>query len=155
MCTGPRWLAAPPEAMDDDPPITEVMTTHLVGITADTPVGTALRLMASTGVRHLPVLDGSVCRGIVVEADLVRFVAGGQDPPAHRAALLVELVARAADPLPLPARRSDAARRMHAENTDVVLVTERGRLVGIVTATDLVRSLAGVHRHHESSGVRS
>ncbi len=31
---------------------------------------------------------------------------------------------------------------MRADASDAVLVTDRGRLLGIVTATDLIRSLA-------------
>jgi CBS domain-containing protein len=56
----------------------------------------------------------------------------------------VEELTRPVEPLPMTARRSDAARRMQAEHADVVLVVDGARLVGIVTATDIVRSLASV-----------
>lgn len=152
MTTGPPTLAAPTEALDDDPPLTEMMTTYLVGVTSTAPVSTALRLMAANGVRHLPVIRGRDCCGIVLEADLARFVAGGPGSPAHRAVRLVEELTRPTRPLPLTARRSDAARRMHAESSDAVLVINEDRLVGIVTATDVVRSLVGVRGEHASSG---
>jgi CBS domain-containing protein len=152
MTTERRRSDAPTEALAEDPPIAEVMTTHLVGITSDAPVSTALGIMASTGVRHLPVLDGRACRGLVVEADLARFLASGQDSPAHLATLLVGRLVRPANPVALPARRSDAARQMAARDVDAVLVTDGGRLVGIVTATDLIRSLAGVRRSPGAPG---
>ena len=160
MTAGPPHLAAPPEAMDEDPPLSRLMTTHLVAITPDSPMSTALHLMATTGVRHLPVLDGERCCGIVLEADIARFVSRGFGSPRERAALHVEDLTRPTEPLPITARRSDAAFRMQTEHVDAVLVTDEGRLVGILTATDLVRSLAAVtatadheHEHeHEHEG---
>ena len=49
--------------------------------------------------------------------------------------------------MPITARRSDAARRM-ANGADAVLVTRGDRLLGIVTAGDLIRSLAAVSTSH-------
>ncbi len=143
----PQRLAAPPETVDDDPPVTAVMTTHLVGITPDAPVSTALRLMAATGVRHLPVLAGRQCLGLVLESDLIRCVAQGE-PLAPGSSLLVGEIARPVEQLPVTARRSDAARRMQADTSDAVLVTDGDRLLGIVTATDLIRSLAAAPAAH-------
>jgi CBS domain-containing protein len=151
MTTDPRRTAAPPETLDDDPPITQLMTRQLVAITHDSSLSTALRLMASTRVRHLPVLDGPRCLGVVAEVDLSRFVAGGSGSPAARARVPVRELTRPVEPLPVTARRSDVARRMQAGYLDAVLVIDRRRLVGIVTTTDLVRSLVGVHAdagHH-------
>ena len=68
-------LGAPPETVDDDPPVTALMTRDLVGVTPDTPVMTALSLMATRRVRHLPVLTGRRCLGLVIELDLVRALA--------------------------------------------------------------------------------
>ncbi|MHA6794286.1 CBS domain-containing protein [Pseudonocardia bannensis] len=143
MATRPVHLAAPPESVDDDPLVTEVMTTRLIGIVPDAPLSTALHLMASAGVRHLPVLDGRRCLGLVVEADVVRYLAQAPGPFGDGSPMVVGDVCRAADPLAVRMRRSDAARRMEATGSDAVLVADDGRLVGIVTATDLIRSLAG------------
>jgi signal-transduction protein with cAMP-binding, CBS, and nucleotidyltransferase domain len=60
----PPHLAAPPEALDD-PPISSVMTPERRAIAPDSPLRTALRLMASGNVRHLPVIEGSRCLGLV------------------------------------------------------------------------------------------
>jgi len=142
--THPPRLAAPPEALDDDPPISQVMTTHLVAITPDCPLSTALHVLASTGVRHLPVVEGNRCSGMVLEADLIRYLAGGSMSSLDHATVPVSTLSRSAAPVSVSARRSNAARRMQTENTDAVLVTDGDRLVGIVTATDLIRSLACV-----------
>lgn len=150
MATGSRHPAAPPETMDEDPPLTRLMSTHLVGITPDAPLSAALQLMATRGVRHLPVIDGEGCRGVVLEVDLLRFIPHGFGSLDERAGPHVEDLIRPTQPLPVAARRSDAAHHMQAEHADAVLVTDNGRLVGIVTATDLVRSLAPAHPEHRA-----
>ena len=71
-------LAAPPEALDDDPPIGLVMTPHVVAIAPDAPLRVGLRLMASNNLRHLPVIENSRCLGVVLETDIVRAVAIGE-----------------------------------------------------------------------------
>jgi CBS domain-containing protein len=145
MTTDPRRLAAPPDTRDDDPVISAVMTTRIVAITPDAPVSTALTLMASAGVRHLPVLSGDRCRGVLHEADVIAHLAATPSSPVDRAATPVDRLTRPVPSLPVSARRSDAARSMDADmdtGMDAVLVTDRHRLVGIVTATDLIRSLA-------------
>jgi CBS domain-containing protein len=143
MTTGPQHLAAPPESRDDDPLVSTLMATPIVAITPDAPVATALDLMAATGVRHLPVFEGHRCRGLVVEADLIRYLVADAGALATQAAMAVGCLARPAPSIHGSARRSDAARRMEADRIDAVLVTDQHRLVGILTATDLIRSLAG------------
>ncbi|OLT09603.1 hypothetical protein BJF78_30230 [Pseudonocardia sp. CNS-139] len=138
MSSSSPHRAAPPETLDDDPPVADLMTSRIIGITPDAPLQTALHLMASTGVRHLPVLHGTRCRGMVTELDLTGFVAEGL---AAGLVVCADL-ARPVGMLPPSARRSDAARRMRAARIDAVLVADHGRLLGVVTATDLVRSLA-------------
>lgn len=143
MANPPRRLAATAKTAAD-PPVTTVMSTQIIAITPDAPLATALRLMASTGVRHLPVVDGDRCLGIVSEADLVNCLAREPSPLTAATQRPVWQLTRRVSPIPRSARRSDAARRMHTDGLDAVLVTDGGRLVGIVTATDLIRSLAAL-----------
>jgi CBS domain-containing protein len=135
-------LNAPPEIVDDDPRLSTLMTRRLVAITPDSGAHVALNLMASAKVRHLPVLDDGVYVGMVVEPDLVLAVAEGelQRPGAP---LTVASLCRRAAMLHAHDRRSLAATMMSETGIDAVLVVEGETLVGLVTATDLVRSLAG------------
>jgi CBS domain-containing protein len=128
-------LAAPPEAVDDDPAISAVMTPRIVAITPDCPLQTGLGLMAANDVRHLPVVEGSRCLGVVLETDIVRAVAIGGPP-------LLGALVRSVPMVPVGGRRSMAARAVLAGDVDAAVVTDGDRLVGIVTSTDLVRSLA-------------
>lgn len=135
-------LDAPPETLDDDPRLAELMSRRLIGITPDAAAQVALQLMATAGVRHLPVMDNGACVGMVVEADLVLAAAEGElqraGPP-----LTVAAMCRPAAMLLAHDRRDLAAALMCETEIDAVLVVEDGSLIGIVTATDLVRSLAG------------
>jgi CBS domain-containing protein len=134
-------LAAPPEALDDDPPVTALMTAPVVAITADARLPVALRVMAAERVRHLPVVDGGRCVGMLLEGELARLLLG----PALAAgvpSLPVGEVCRAVPRLTPGDRRSTAARHMHAAGIDAALVLDGERVVGIVTAADVLASLA-------------
>ena len=135
-------LAAPPEALDDDPQLSTVMSRDVVAIDAEARLSTALQVMATTGVRHLPVVERGRCLGVVVEADLIRRLAADSHPLGTAVTTVLRHLCRPAPELPPTARVSEAARNMAGDVSDAVLVTERGRVVGVVTATDLVRLLA-------------
>ena len=107
--------------------------------------------MATSGFRHLPVVDRGRCIGVLVETDLVRCLAEVTRPFVAKAAMTLRQLYRPAPELPPTARASDAARHMAADVADAVLVTDQGRLLGIVTATDLVRLLARREAQHRPS----
>jgi CBS domain-containing protein len=134
-------LAAPPETLDDDPAVTDLMTERIVAVVAEADLAVALHLMAERGVRHLPVFDGARCVGLVLETDVARLLAAGHREPGVPP-LRVADVCRKAPTLSPTARRSAAAASMHAGGIDAVLISDGERLLGILTATDLIRSLA-------------
>ena len=72
--SGPR-LAAPPDVLDEDPPLSTVMSRDVVAIDAEARLPTALQVMATTGVRHLPVVDRDRCVG----DDFVRADGGSSE----------------------------------------------------------------------------
>ena len=73
-------LVASPEIDDSDPPVTAVMTRDVVAVGAEARVPTAVQMMASRGVRHLPVVDRGQCVGMLVEVDLIRRLAQAPGP---------------------------------------------------------------------------
>jgi signal-transduction protein with cAMP-binding, CBS, and nucleotidyltransferase domain len=74
--------------------------------------------------------------------DLIRCLAGEGHRLATAVTITLRQLYRPAPELPPTARVSDAARHMFADVSGGVLVTDDGRVLGIVTATDLVRLLA-------------
>lgn len=148
--TSTARLAASPDALDDDPPVTSVMSREVVVIDADARLASALHIMATTGVRHLPVVERGQCLGVLVETDLIRILAEDTRPSGSMAldkavGAPLRQLHRPATQLPPTARVSDAARHMATDVSDAVLVVDGGRVLGIVTATDLVRLLARRH----------
>jgi len=133
--------AARPDVADDDPFVASLMTTPVVAIVPDAPLAVALRLLATRRVRHLPVVDGSRCLGVLLDTDIAHLLAYSPRP-MNVASLYAADLCRTAPVVHARERRSTAAGRMRDSNVDVALVMDGDRLVGIVTSTDLVRSIA-------------
>jgi CBS domain-containing protein len=123
-------------------PVTEAMSSPVLTVPADVPLGDALAAMVRTGRRHLVAVDpAGRCVGVL--ADRTVAAAWAHD----HAALATQLVGSVLEDRPpllgAAARVIDAARMMHAENTDaVVVVDSERRPIGIVTGSDLIALLA-------------
>ena len=141
MPATPLRMNAPPDAMDREPVVEHLMTPNVVAITADADLLIASRLMTERAVRHLPVMDGGHCRGLLLEIDVIQALATA-DNPLIRPPLLAGELCRVA-PVARPGdRRSAAAQHMRDSGIDAVVVCDNNSVVGILTATDLIRSLA-------------
>lgn len=116
-----------------------IMTPDVLGIVPAAPLEVALRMMVEAGVRHLPVVDRGRCLGLLHDSDILwRLWSTGGTTPSRAAAVArssVVSVARTDD-------LRTIARRMADAETDAALVVQEGTIVGIVTATDLLRRLA-------------
>jgi CBS domain-containing protein len=134
-------LNAPPETADDQPLVQHIMTPNVVAIAADADLLIASQTMTTRGVRHLPVMDGTRCRGLLLEIDLIQALALADNPLVRPPQLAGELC-RTAPTVRPEDRRCTAAKHMHSTGIDAVLVYAGQSLVGILTATDLIRSLA-------------
>ena len=107
-------------------------------------VASALALMDSLRVRHLPVVDAGTLVGIVSDRDLLarsgHGVLGGGGDGAHDA--VGEVMRRD----PITAAPDDpivaAATELSVHRIGCLPVVDAGKLVGIVTETDLLRLLA-------------
>jgi CBS domain-containing protein len=133
---------APPEALDQDPPVRAVMSNRLVAVEPSVPLQTALQLMIAGSVRHLPVFDSAHCVGIVTESDVLRGLAACHGPLGSTTLLVGALTrpVRIVDP---GTSLHEAAALMDAAKIDVLLVgDEESGPTGIVTATDLIHALA-------------
>src|SRR5215217_1197903 len=104
---GSPRLAAPPEALNEDPPLSTVMSRDVVSIDAEARLPTALHVMATTGVRHLPVVDRGRVLGVLVETDLIRCLAGEGPRLATAFTITMRQLYRPAPELPPTARVSD------------------------------------------------
>src|SRR5690606_23017728 len=138
--------------------VSEVMTRQVVAIGPDTPIRDVQALMEHRNVRHFPILEGRAepdkpdgLVGLVSDRDVRPVGADHPRPPkGGKATDPVSLVmvrdvitAHPDDPI------EETAKTMRLKKIGAMPVMEDGRLVGIVTATDLLDALvrmSGVHQ---------
>jgi len=137
--------------------VKEVMTKHPITIDPEAPVGTALDLMRSKAVRHLPVMDDAgTLIGIITDRDLrhaalapaldeylsVRAHRRVRDLSATLENLRVKDVMTWAVVTTGPeAPLSYAALVMFESRVGSLPVLEDGRLVGMLTERDVLKAL--------------
>jgi len=117
------------------------MHSPVVTVEADQTLAEAYRLMRENDIRHLPVMRAGRLAGIVSDRDL-RFATSALHPTPFSDDALVEGVmmrephtAAPGDPV------EEAAREMHRFRIGCLPVLDAGRLVGMVTVTDLLAAL--------------
>ena len=125
--------------------VRDVMQPQVLVISPTTTVPEAVQLAQRRGIRHLPVVeDGKLC-GMVSDRDLKRAMPSGATTlEAHELRYLLqrlavsEIMTRAVITTGPMFPVEEAARLMVAEKISALPVTEGGRLVGIVTETDVL-----------------
>jgi CBS domain-containing protein len=98
----------------------------------------ALNLMKEHRIHHLLVFDGPAYMGVVGDREVI-----------HRSAStpLGEIVKRNQSTIDENSDVSDALRVIVENGLDAVVVLRSGKISGIVTTTDMLRVLHGVHKH--------
>jgi acetoin utilization protein AcuB len=121
------------------PSAAELLTEPVLAVPPGMDVRSGLRIMHRHHTRHLPVVEGRHCVALVDEADLLTALLGEQVDLL----LAVGMVGRRPAPsVHRSADRAEIAATMLAEDTDALIVLDGTEVVGLVTAFDLVRSLA-------------
>ncbi|MDD7969373.1 CBS domain-containing protein [Actinomycetospora lemnae] len=105
-------------------------------VTEQTSVAEALRVMRVAGVRHLPVIAGDRCTGLLVDRDLIAAAVDGVTEPVGR------LVRGPVPTVEAGTTAAHVARAVLAGGLDAAVVVEEGTVVGIVTTTDALVALA-------------
>jgi CBS domain-containing protein len=128
--------------VDLRPPVTgskvrDVMTSkNLVAVSEDDTLATAAHRMAWLRVRHLPVTRDHEVVGVLSDRDVLGWRADGRSLDHRVGAAMTSPPAMATPDEDI----AEAAARMIADRIDCLPVVLRGRLVGIVTSTDLLGS---------------
>ncbi len=125
--------------------VEDVMQTAVITITPKTSLPDAMRLVRHRGIRHLPVVEDDTLVGIVSDRDLKQAMASpATDLESHELRYLLdaltvdEIMTRAVVTVGRMFPIEEAARLMVTEKISALPVTERGRLIGIVTETDVL-----------------
>ncbi len=131
--------------------VRDAMSGPLVTIQHDTTAGAAWALMADRRVRHLPVLDGHRrLIGMLTDHDFRRVVLqrceheGPERLRSRLAGLRVDEIMTWAAVTVTPDRDiRDAARMMRDYEIGALPVVEGDGVIGILTATDVIRAAVG------------
>ncbi|CAN5281166.1 cystathionine beta-synthase [soil metagenome] len=106
----------------------------LLTLTPTSTAADAIEMLRSAGVSQLPVMDGVKPVGSIQEITLARVLHDARDPSAVP---VFEIMARPLPQLDTTTHLDEAYRLLMAGNTGV-LVTDAGKVVGIVTRIDLI-----------------
>lgn len=129
---------APRDGGPSDVRVKSVVSHWVLGIEPDASLDVALKEMAQAGVRHLPVVLKGRCLGLLHEADVLWHL--WAHPGARVAS--IDCCRRPSPVVDIADYVARAAVVIDGAGTDAAVVTERGRVVGVITATDLVRLVA-------------
>ncbi len=121
--------------------VRDVMSSPVIGISGDTTLEAAYRMMREKRIRHLPVLAGDRLIGVVTDRDLrlaTSVLAPAPFPPVTPVSAVMSrppVTVGRADPV------EDAARTMRERKIGCLPVVDGKQLVGIITGLDLLDAL--------------
>lgn len=126
--------------------VNDIMQRDVVTVTPDTRLPQVLRLLQPRGFRHVPVVEHETLVGIISDRDVKQAMAslagagaGGVEVERARERLAAsEIMGRTVTTVGPMDTVEEAARLMAMQKISALPVTEGGRLVGIVTETDLL-----------------
>jgi CBS domain-containing protein len=126
--------------------VRELMCDKVATVARRDTVEIADGVMTMGRIRHLPVVDGSEVVGVLSQRDLFRSALGAalafgiQRPQELMRMLEVgDVMTTPAVTIEPEALVQDAARAMEEKRIGCLPVVEKGRLVGILTDTDILR----------------
>lgn len=113
----------------------DIMNRYPLTVQVSSDLALARQMMAWKGIRHLVVLDGAELAGVLSDRDVLAHLARHEletNPQVREAMTSNVQTAGPGDSL------TEAAGRMSADKIGCLVVTERGRVVGLVTTTDVL-----------------
>lgn len=129
--------------------VRELMSTDLYTLGKDDDFVSADQVMRLRRVRHVPVVEHGVAVGLVTHRDLIRAQAklfaraAAKDAPDDEDRVITvrisEIMSRELATCAPDTPADDAARRMLDDKIGCVLVVEDGKLVGLVSESDVVK----------------
>jgi CBS domain-containing protein len=123
--------------------VAQIMAKPLLTIAPDQPLLDASHVMETNHVRHLCVAEGGSIVGLVSVRDLVMYFVDAEAGPVRELdnvyRPLSVLMRTSIETIDQGETLEAAARRMAEKDVGSLLVSQTGKLVGIVTESDMVR----------------
>ena len=130
-------------------PVSHIMTSNLTTVNINNSLREVREIFHTQGIRHLPVVSGEEVVGILSETDIKRLSFGSTFGEDHANAdeavfdmLSISQVMRE-NPKTVDQNETirDVAETLASAEFHALPVTDNGKLVGIVTTTDLIKYL--------------
>ena len=130
-------------------PISQIMTTNVVTLTTKDNLVTAEETFKKHRIRHIPVVSGDTILGILSYTDLMRIsFADAIDEDEYDVDTMVynmfsieQVMVKDVVSVPPTATVKEVAQFLAQKEFHALPVVDDGKLVGIVTTTDLIRYL--------------
>ncbi len=130
--------------------VMNIMARDVVTIDRDATVKQAAALMAKKRCSSLVVIRGAMALGIVTERDLVRKILAQSIDPSK--VLISDVMSTPLITIETDSTISEAAEKMSEYLVRrLVVVTDSGALVGLLTASDIARYLAKQKQYSDSA----
>ena len=135
--------------MKNSVPISKIMTRKLVTISPQDDLVTAERLFKKHHIRHIPVVEGNTIKGMLSYTDLLRisFADAVDEHEEYVDTIVYNMFTipqvMVSDVVTVSSTTSikDVARFLSKKEFHALPVVDNGKIVGIVTTTDLINYL--------------
>ena len=133
-----------------EPSVADIMVKAVLAVDLNTSVKDCSKAMAKRGVSCSVITQSNMAIGIVTERDLVsKVLADAVDPTKI---FVKDIMSTPLITVSPNASLTDAATQMAEYSVRrLVVVDQRGSMVGIITAGDIARSLAEKHGYKEAT----
>ena len=118
------------------PQIKNFMTPFPYSIAEDAPLSEAQAFMRAKKIRHLPVTRDGQALGMISDRDIKLVLGPDFAYPNPDELTVAQVMVKDAYAVDLKARVDDVLSHMAEHHIGSVLVTRKGKLVGVFTATD-------------------
>ena len=131
------------------PPISSIMSTDIIALNSDDDLETAEMLFKRHKIRHIPVVSGETVLGMLSYTDLLRISFADAvdesesevDSVVYNMFTINQVMVKDVVTVPSTATIKDVAEVLSEREFHALPVVDNGRLVGIVTTTDLINYL--------------
>lgn len=121
--------------------VRDAMTRDVVTLGPEASAAEAWALLTERGIRHLPICEGGRIVGIVSDRDLRDVRGGGRESDSPRWVRVGEIMTRDLVTIGPLDTIDHAAREIYDRKIDCLPVVDEGGLIGIITSSDLMRTL--------------
>ncbi len=130
-------------------PISSIMTRNVITLNHSDDLETAERLFKSKKIRHIPVVDGSAIIGMLSYTDLLRISFADSidededsvDTTVYNMFTIEQVMAKNLISIESSKTIKEVAEILAKKEFHALPVVDDGKLVGIVTSTDLINYL--------------